>query len=123
MPSETFYCPHCKNELTKTPKAYVLGAAYENDSMFMLDLPPDVICPDCGKPIDSMKMIKGDFDLHPVSQEYLWVYVVGFFGSPFLLKFIAGWSWVPSILAGFVGGLLAAQIIIEIIKLFNGKKK
>lgn len=123
MPSETFYCPHCKSELTKSAQAYTLGAAYENESLFILDLPADVICHGCGGSIDSMKMIKGEFDLHPVSQKYLWLYALVFFGAPFILKFVAHWSWVPAILVGFMGGMFAAQIIIEIIKLFSGKKK
>lgn len=121
MASQTFYCPHCKKEHTKTNEAYLMGAAYENDSLFTLDLPTDIKCPGCGGSIDSMKMIQGFYDLDPVSQEFLWLYFVGAFGSPFILKFVAHWSWVPSILAGFVGGLFAAQIIIEIIKLFKGK--
>lgn len=122
MASQTFYCPHCKTQQTKTDKAYLLGAAYENDSLFMLDSPLDLTCPGCGGSIDSMKMIQGLYDLDPVTQDYLWMYGAGPVGSPFILKFVAHWSWVPSILAGFVGGLLAAHIIIVIIKLFKWKK-
>lgn len=60
MPSETFYCPHCKNQLTKSAQHYVMG-----ESSYFIGLgglSPEVICPACGGKIDTVKMIKGEYD-------------------------------------------------------------
>src|SRR5687767_14406202 len=123
MPSETFYCPQCKRQLTKSAQAYVLGEAIEQQSKFIVmdGAPPDITCPGCGGRIDSMKMIKGDYDVDPVTQKYSGLYVLGIFGAPFVFRFAFHWSWIASILAGLFAGALAAQIIIEILK--SGNKK
>lgn len=60
MSSETFYCPRCKSQLTKTAQQYVMG-----ESSYFIGLggvPPNIICPGCGEKIDTMKMIKGEYD-------------------------------------------------------------
>jgi len=60
MPSETFYCPHCKRQLTKTAQHYVMG-----ESSYFIGLgglPPNVSCLGCGGSIDSIKIIKGEYD-------------------------------------------------------------
>ncbi|TRX03224.1 hypothetical protein [Flavobacterium gawalongense] len=64
MPSETFYCPHCKRQLTKSAQHYVQGEILESKSPFIsLGEPPlYVTCPACGGRIDTMKMIKGEYD-------------------------------------------------------------
>lgn len=68
MPSETFYCPHCKRQLTKSAQAYIQGEILENKG-YSISIGTDsskrsenVICPGCGGSIDYMKMIKGEYD-------------------------------------------------------------
>ena len=125
MPSETFYCPHCKRQLTKSAQAYVLGEAIANKSHFISlgEKPTDVTCPGCGGRIDAMKMVEGAYDLDPVTQKYLGLYVLVVFGTPFICRFVFHWSWVVSILAGIFLGVFAAYIIIEIIKSASSKKQ
>lgn len=60
MPSETFYCPHCQNQLTKTAQQYVLGL--NTYSIGLGQLPKYTVCPACGSEIDLPKMIKGEYD-------------------------------------------------------------
>ena len=69
MPSETFYCPHCQSQLTKSPYAYIQGELLENDKTHFISFGTDhtkksenVICPGCGGSIDFLKMIKGEYD-------------------------------------------------------------
>ena len=124
MPSQTFYCPHCKRQLTKSAQAYVLGEAIEQKSTFIGfgEIPPDVTCPGCGNRIDAMKMIKGGYDLDHITQKYSWLYMLGIFGAPFIFKFVFHWSWVASVFVGIFAGAIAAQIIVEVIKLSDSKR-
>ncbi|MBI5856159.1 MAG: hypothetical protein HZB42_00810 [Sphingobacteriales bacterium] len=118
MPSETFYCPHCKRQLTKSAQAYVMGEAMANNSTFisMGNKPSDVTCPGCGGRIDAMKMIKGEYDLHPTEQKYFWIVLLGMLvGIPFF-KFVVHWSWVASFFVGAIAGAIVGGIIIESIK-------
>lgn len=120
MPSETFYCPHCKRQLTKSAQAYVMG-----ESSYFIGLegiPPDVISPGSGSRIDNLKMIKGEYDLNLVTNKMLPLYVVGTIAAPLVFRFVVQWSWVASILVGLFAGFIAAQIIVEIIKPLAGRK-
>ena len=64
---ETFYCPHCQAQLTKSPQAYALGEMLSNkQARFIVfgdadNLPP-VVCPACGRSIDSNAMVAGKYD-------------------------------------------------------------
>ena len=124
MPSETFYCPHCNRQLTKSAQAYVLGEAIANKTHFIAfgEKPTVVTCPGCGGRIDAMKMVEGAYDVDPVTAKYSGLYALGIFGMPFLCRFVFHWSWVVSILAGLFLGALAAQLIIEILKSTGNKK-
>jgi hypothetical protein len=65
MPSETFYCPRCKRQLTKSAQAYVLGEMMSTkDARFIQlgGLSDTVTCPGCGASIDARKMIAGEYD-------------------------------------------------------------
>ncbi len=122
MPSQTFYCPHCKAQLTKSAQAYVMGEAYANQSTFisMGSPPSDVICPGCRGRIDAMKMIKGEYDRgisDPNTGYYLWGMIIG----PLIFRFAFHWSWIPSVLVGLFAGVVAVQLLLEIFK--PGKKK
>lgn len=68
MPSETFYCPNCSRQLTKSAQAYVLGEMMSNEDANFIglgEMPESVTCPGCGAAIDTKKMINGDYD-HPL---------------------------------------------------------
>lgn len=65
MPSETFFCPRCKRQLTKSAQAYVLGEMVgTKDARFIQlgELPDTITCPNCGASIDTRKMIAGEYD-------------------------------------------------------------
>ena len=124
MPSQTFYCPHCRRQLTKSAQAYVLGEAIAQKSIFigLGEMAPYVTCPGCGGRIDSMKMVKGEYDLHPTEQKYFWIFLLGMAaGIPFF-RFVVKWSWVASIFVGLIAGVMLGAIILEIIK-SSGKGK
>lgn len=121
MPSETFYCPHCKRQLTKSPQAYVLGEAIKSKSGFMGfgDLPKYLDCPGCHGKIDTMKMVKGEYDYNSVDV-LNGVAALVVIAAIFVLKFLVHWSWVVAILVGLVGGIMLVAILAE---LFRGRKK
>jgi hypothetical protein len=58
--SETFYCPHCRRQLTKSPLAFIRGEM-ERGVIMGGDV-PTVTCPGCGGAIDTQKMIDGKYD-------------------------------------------------------------
>lgn len=65
MPSETFYCPQCKRQLTKSAQAYVMGEVMGNKHASFIalgSLPETVTCPGCGCAIDTRHMIAGAYD-------------------------------------------------------------
>jgi predicted RNA-binding Zn-ribbon protein involved in translation (DUF1610 family) len=65
MPSETFYCPNCGHQLTKSAQAYVLGEMMSTkDARFLGlgEMADSVTCPNCGASIDAKKMVLGEYD-------------------------------------------------------------
>lgn len=121
MPSETFYCPHCKRQLSKSAQAYVLGEIIESKAPFMGlgEMAPFVTCPGCGGRIDSMKMIKGEYDYNS-EDGWTIIMVLVIIASVLVLKLVLHWSWVAAVLAGLIGGALLVLLLSEI---FKGKKK
>jgi hypothetical protein len=118
MPSETFYCPGCKRQLTKSPQAYVLGEIESSGgSAFMFGSPARAVtCPGCGAPIDAQKMVRGEYDRLP-----------GAFGAAAnattFIVWIAAWiaisgygdaPWWAGGLLGLVIGSLAGALVQKI---------
>jgi hypothetical protein len=65
MVAQTFYCPHCQRQLTKSAQAYVMGESMTTKGSHFVALggpPKNTNCPGCGGEIDSMKMIMGEYD-------------------------------------------------------------
>lgn len=65
MPSETFYCPKCRRQLTKSAQAYVMGEVMSSKKASFVQLggmAETVTCPGCGAAIDARKMIAGEYD-------------------------------------------------------------
>jgi len=65
MTSETFFCPQCKQQLTKSAQAYVMGELVGNKKASFIalgSLPETVTCPGCGCAIDTRQMISGAYD-------------------------------------------------------------
>ncbi len=124
MPSETFYCPHCRRQLTKSAQAFVLGEMFKKKSGFigLGDLPPDVTCPGCGGRIDAMKMIKGEYDIDPKVRKMLPLYGWGIIAAIILFRFVVHWSWILSILAGIIAGMIAEQALAGLFRSVAGKK-
>ncbi len=121
MPAETFYCPHCNRQLTKSAQAYVLGEIIKSKSPFMGlgGMAPYVSCPGCFGKIDSMKMVKGDYDFN-TEEGWTVLSILITIAAIVVFKFVVGWSWVAAVLVGLIGGVVVGQIIAE---LFKGKKK
>lgn len=121
MPSETFYCPHCKSQLTKSAQAYVLGEIVKSKAPFMGlgEMANYVTCPGCGGRIDSMKMIKGEYD-YSSADGWTTLMVLVIIAAVIVFKFVLHWSWVAAALVGLIGGALLVQLLSEI---FKGKKK
>lgn len=121
MPSETFYCPHCKRQLTKSAQAYVLGEIIKSRAPFMGlgEMAPFVTCPGCGGRIDSMKMVKGEYDYNS-EDGWTIIMVLVIIAAVLVLKLVLHWSWVAAVLAGLIGGALLVLLLSEI---FKGKKK
>jgi uncharacterized protein YlaI len=124
MPLETFYCPHCNRQLTKSAQAYVLGEMLKSKSGFIGfgELPPTITCPGCHGRIDSMKMIKGEYDIDPAIKEMFPLFGCGIIGSLIIFKAVVHWSWVASIIAGIIAGIIIEQLISRMIKSISGKK-
>lgn len=110
MPSETFFCPHCKRQLTKSAPAYVLGEAIsDKDARFVL---PDgmaqwVTCPGCGAAIDAKKMILGEYDGSIARGGG--VGCVGFV-AVFGLILMGEQPWWVALIGGIAAGCLAEAI-------------
>lgn len=121
MPAETFYCPHCNRQLTKSAQAYVLGEIIKSKSPFMGlgGMAPYVSCPGCFGKIDSMKMVKGDYDFN-TEEGWTVLSILITIAAIVVFKFVVGWSWVAAVLVGLIGGVVLGQIIAQ---LFKGKKK
>jgi hypothetical protein len=121
MPLETFYCPHCKRQLTKSAQAYVLGEIIKSRAPFMGlgEMAPFVTCPGCGGRIDSMKMVKGEYDYNS-EDGWTIIMVLVIIAAVLVLKLVLHWSWVAAVLAGLIGGALLVLLLSEI---FKGKKK
>lgn len=130
MPSETFYCPHCKRQLTKSAQAYVLGEMMASKKSYFVglgELSSTVVCPGCRGWIDTMKMIHGEYDLMTGKPSHPFVSLIA--GIGFFLGAIvtAGglhesfhWGWLPSLFVGLFGGFLVAGIVAGILT-FLGK--
>ncbi len=118
MPSETFYCPHCRHQLRKSAKAYVMGEAYATNSPFLnLGFPPgEDFCPDCRGKIDVMKVISGEYDIDPTISKYINLYFIMVIIAIIVFKWVCKWSWVGSILVGIIAGLIIAQVIVGMLK-------
>lgn len=109
MPSETFYCPNCKRQLTKSAQAYVLGEIAQNpNSRFIgLGAPAEhVTCPACGHAIDALRMIGGDFDSEMSRPGMLIGSVCGLAGAVVLSVYGDVTWWI----AGAIGLAIAGAI-------------
>ena len=108
MPSETFYCPQCRRQLTKSAQAYVLGEMMGNKKASFIQLgglAETVTCPGCGAAIDARKMIAGEYDGTAGSEAGCLGLVLGLgvFGV-LVFGYLNPW-WVGVIGAVVVGGL------------------
>ncbi len=101
---KTFYCPHCQAQLTKSAQAYVLGEMLSNKQASFVafgdaeNLPP-VVCPACGRAIDSNAMVAGRYDERRGSDRSLtlvaWIVVLVILMAGFKLSF---WVAATSVL-------------------------
>lgn len=115
MPAETFYCPHCRSQLTKSAQAYVLGEA--SDFVAMGGMAETVTCPRCGGAIDAMKMIRGDYDQSITTLQGLAALATGaavFALAVFALDF--AW-WV-----GAIGGVVSIGLAVGAIETFGRRR-
>lgn len=126
MASEIFYCPHCRVSLTKSPQMHVLCELYENNSTFigLGTLPENIWCPNynCGKAINTMNVIKGNYDPGGRLKNTFWGHMskfaegfggfFGFIGAVF--GFAMGYSnhgdW--NIVLATITGILAGAVIV-----------
>ena len=121
MPSETFFCPRCSRQLTKSAQAYVLGemmASEDSNGIFMGEMASTVTCPGCGAAIDAQKMMQGEYDrqgggssgvLVFVVLAGVWILIVAEFDQPW---------WV-----GLIGGLAGAGLVDWLLSAARKNKK
>jgi len=120
MPSETFYCPSCRRQLTKSAQAYVMGemmSSKNSRGIFMGDMSAPISCPGCGAAINAQKMIMGEYDKTGGSAS-------GFLG---FLFFAGAWFAICAIYrqpwwAGLIGGLVAWGLVEWIAGKMTAKK-
>jgi hypothetical protein len=120
MPSETFYCPHCKRKLTKSPQAYVLGEMMgKKDSEFvgLGGMAETVTCPGCGGSIDARKMVMGEYDGTIGSAGCLGL-VVGI-AVFVVVDFYLNWYWWLGVILGVAAGIVFESIRRQL----RGKKQ
>ena len=108
MPSETFYCPQCKRQLTKSAEAYVLGEVLGNKNASFIalgGLSETVTCPACECAIDTKQMIAGRYDSVGSGGSGCLVSIVGIaaFGVIIIGLELPWWAGLMGALA--VGGL------------------
>jgi hypothetical protein len=112
MPSETFFCPRCKRQLTKSAQAYLLGemTSTKDASFIQLGgLPDTVTCPGCGASIDARKMIAGEYDTMSSGASGCLGVIAGIAAfSAIVFYFDLPW-WV-GVICGFVVGGLAEMV-------------
>jgi hypothetical protein len=65
LPSEYFYCPHCRSRVAKTAQAFVLGEMLADKGSRSIgpgSVPEHIVCPICRGSVESVKMLRGEFD-------------------------------------------------------------
>lgn len=139
MASETFYCPHCKTQLTKSAQMYVLCEMHETKSRFMGfgEISKFINCanPFCKKQIITENVIKGSYDSKYVMPDWIPVVVIiasiaGFIGGFYYYynnpknNGSIGWSVISGILIAIVANLasfIASFLLYFIIRLIKPK--
>lgn len=115
MKPETFQCPHCHAQLTKSAAAWVLGEAGQGD--IAEEVRPIVTCPGCGGPISTKAMVEGRYDYSNTMGAIwflLWIPASIIISAIFNLGF---WSSVG------LGFLLAGAVVITIWLIVEGIKR
>lgn len=115
MPSETFYCPQCGRQLTKSAQAYLLGEAMSTkDSSFVMPggMADTVTCPACGKAIDAKRMITGEYDRFASDKTGCFA-IVGFVVAFALIVVAFEQPWWAGSIGGVVVGALAEMARIK----------
>jgi hypothetical protein len=112
MPSETFFCPRCKRQLTKSAQAYVYGEMMaDKDANFIMmgSIAQNVTCPGCSCTIDAHKMILGEYDYAygtprksgKAETATFWILFIGLWA---LFCMGLDWPWWGGLLGGFACG-------------------
>lgn len=120
MPSETFYCPRCRRQLTKSAQAYVMGemmTSKNSRGIMMGDMSAPISCPGCGAAIDAQKMILGEYDGTGNSK----------FGFVVFAALIVIWAAIVAGLdqpwwVGLIGGIVGAGLLEWVLQKITGKK-
>ncbi len=96
----------------------MLGEMISSKSGFISfgDIPPAVICPGCKKGIDNLKMLKGEYDVHPGYKNLLPYSGWGIIAAFLLFKLAFHWGWIVAILAGMAAGFLLESILYSAVK-------
>ena len=123
MPSETFFCPHCNTQLTKSAQAYVLGELMndKNASFICMGGPPagSVTCPGCGRSIDTAGMIGGQYDRgEPIG----WLASFGFLAFIWALIALGVWIFSSNDLGESAAVATVVLVGIGILGLITGGK-
>lgn len=121
MPSETFFCPRCRRQLTKSVQAYVLGERMDNkdsSGIFMSEMASAVTCPACGAAIDAQKMIRGEYDRQGGGSSGVLAFVV-LLGVWILIVAELDQPWW----AGLIGGLVGAGLVDWLVSAIKKNKR
>jgi hypothetical protein len=120
MPSETFFCPHCHRQLTKSAQAYILGemGASGGRGIMMGSPAQTVTCPGCRFAIDADKMIRGDYDGTAGSMSTLasTVLFLAWIGSWFIISAYWDEPWWAGAIGGLVVGFLVGGLVDVMVK-------
>lgn len=102
-----FICPHCGIRLKKSLIAQNLGRA-ANPMEFA---PPSTPCPSCRKPIDTQRMLAGDYDELELGPLGILALVALLFGTPWVLFKYAGLNFWVSIGIAYGVLIIGSQLL------------
>jgi len=137
MPSETFYCPHCKSQLTKNAQHYIMGETPNAYFISFDQIPANVVCPACSGKIDTAKMIKGIYDQRDSILNFNsgnsfinGIMLLTFLGSCivciWILQVELDWmfffAWFVGILCAYIIAITVGSILFFLWRLLTGKR-
>jgi len=112
--SQHFFCPHCKGKNTKSAAIHRLSeASMEDNKIIVLDgLPEFINCDNCGKSIETIRIIEGlyDGDEHGSYADAMPYMLSGILAAILILKFFFAWNIIAAFFVGIFAGCMLGYI-------------